>query len=87
MHVQWQLAPSPRRARWLSPAQQQWLQQRQDAERAATQSLAARADKGSATELPSKWAAVRADLRAVAGALSRLPCLIAGLCQRLLCKV
>ena len=67
MHVQWQLAPSPRRARWLAPAQQQWLQQRQDAERAATQSLSTSADKGSAAELPSKWAAVRADLRAVAG--------------------
>ena len=65
--VQWQLAPSPAKARWLSPQQQQWLQQRQDAERLATQSLTICSDRGSATELPSKWAAVRADVRAVGG--------------------
>ena len=66
--AQWRLAPSPARARWLDLSQRDWLQQRQEAEKAATRGLKGDGDSGSASQLPSRWAGVRTDLRAIAGA-------------------
>ena len=68
--LQWQLAPSPGKARWLSTREREWLQQRQDAAAAAAAVASGTkpVDHGSASELPSKWAGAKRDLMAVRGA-------------------
>ena len=70
--MQWKVAPSPSKARWLSVQEREWLQHRQDTVAAAAAAASGSEDRGTATELPSKWSGAKADLRAVRGELQLL---------------